>query len=218
MRSVLAVVCPFLGLITSGYSLICTHCSSDVGPLCFGTSVPCNSTKHVCTSLYQVTTVGSEESMKFVRSCEERRLCGKLGIIGINDGKYRISITCCESDRCTPSIPTLPPITSYENGLSCPTCISYASTDCSTNDRLNCTGDEKHCVTESTEATDGSESFKSAVRGCANEGYCEMGNRSFQSGSTKLKVEVTCNRTDMKVNSALTLLGFAIVSILYVIK
>ncbi|XP_063800020.1 phospholipase A2 inhibitor and Ly6/PLAUR domain-containing protein-like [Pseudophryne corroboree] len=219
MSARLLFTCVLSVITATGYSINCIICGSSEEPSCNGMSATCSSSKHVCMSVYQASkasTAGSQEKFTFTRGCEKRSICGKSGTVTTNDVMYRLSTTCCDSDQCTPPAPTLPPISSSENGMSCPSCSSLNSLDCiSSGAKVKCTKDEDYCFLESSQKTDGIHTTNIAVRGCASKGYCDLGTRYTELGSIKEKVEVTCSRSDMKIFSVLTLLGFATVSLMY---
>ncbi|XP_073457840.1 phospholipase A2 inhibitor NAI-like [Aquarana catesbeiana] len=212
MDSLLAVVCLISGLVTQGYAISCTQCSSKSSPVCSGYSATCAS-KLVCISIYQVTSLGGQQSINFVRGCGEKSNCRQSGVFAAPSGKYRFSSTCCESNSCTPSTPVLPPLNFTSNGQSCPFCVSTTSKDCKSDQMMSCMGDEDTCALENTEETVGSSTYKSSMRGCATKGFCNLGTQKSESAGYKSKMVVTCGASTA-LYSTLTLLILATFSLI----
>uniref|UniRef100_A0A8C5QVD3 UPAR/Ly6 domain-containing protein n=1 Tax=Leptobrachium leishanense TaxID=445787 RepID=A0A8C5QVD3_9ANUR len=91
----------------------------------------------------------------FVRSCLLENMCSLKGSITYTGGTIRIGSSCCNTDNCTPSQPTLPAVSSQSNNLTCRTCISASSASCYTSDTIQCTGNENMCLLESSVITTG---------------------------------------------------------------
>ncbi|XP_077312637.1 uncharacterized protein LOC143933568 [Lithobates pipiens] len=210
MDSFLAVVCLISGLVTQGYAISCTQCTST-SP-CTGYSAPCAS-KLVCISMYQVSNIGNQQSIDFARGCGEKSNCGKSGVFAGPSTKYRFSSTCCESNSCTPPTPILPPLNWTSNGKSCPFCASATSKDCKSDQRMSCMGDEDRCALENSEQTVGSSTLKSSMRGCASKGFCSLGTQKTESSSYKSKMVVKCSAS-MALYSTLTVLILATFSLI----
>ncbi|MEE6481895.1 hypothetical protein FKM82_013053 [Ascaphus truei] len=106
--------------------------------------------------------------------------------------KIRSGTSCCSTDNCTPSIPTLPADNSTKNGVTCPGCFIANSDDCSTTETMECTGDEKKCILQ-THKISGSEPITVALRGCATESLCNIGSHSVSSGDIATEVNTKCS-------------------------
>ncbi|MEE6481905.1 hypothetical protein FKM82_013060 [Ascaphus truei] len=153
MRSLLQVLCVLSTLAATGYSLSCTQCVALSGTSCTGPSITCPANK-VCMAAYSVTTAGGVEiSNVFGRNCELQNKCGLSGSVNVPNGKIKMGTSCCTTDNCTPSMPTLPADNDVKNGLTCRTCTSTNSAWCYTTDTMLCTGSENMCLLQSTKIT-----------------------------------------------------------------
>ncbi|XP_075462388.1 phospholipase A2 inhibitor NAI-like [Ascaphus truei] len=192
MSSLLTFTWVISALIATGYSLSCKVCLSTDHTSCTGDSTICSAGK-VCMSSYTVTTAPDHEvNTIFVRSCELQRECGMSGSINIPDGKIKMGTTCCTSDNCTPPIPTLPADNDVMNGVTCRTCASADSNWCYTSDTMECTGNEKMCLLQTTEMS-GSISHISALRGCATKSVCDIGDQHVSGDGITIKLTHTCS-------------------------
>ncbi|XP_075462401.1 phospholipase A2 inhibitor and Ly6/PLAUR domain-containing protein-like [Ascaphus truei] len=191
MRSLLQVLCVLSALVATGYSLSCTVCESSSGTSCTGLSINCTDA-HVCMSSYTVLTAGGIETKIFTRNCEPQTRCGINGSITLPTYKSQMGSSCCTTDNCTPSIPTLPANNNTKNGVTCRTCISADSDYCYTSDTVECTGDEKMCLLQSTKIS-GSISRKVAIRGCATESICNIGNQFANGNGLTTEVITKCS-------------------------
>ncbi|MEE6515850.1 hypothetical protein FKM82_024972 [Ascaphus truei] len=161
------------------------------GTSCTGTSLTCPA-GGVCMSGYTVSRLGGIEATKmFIRGCESQSQCGMSGSFTIPDGTTKTSTSCCTTDNCTPPIPTLPANNNVKNGLTCRTCVSADSNWCYTPDTIQCTGDEKMCLLQSTKIS-GSSSLTTAIRGCATQSICNISSQSSSSGGMTVDVKTSC--------------------------
>ncbi|MEE6481900.1 hypothetical protein FKM82_013057 [Ascaphus truei] len=156
-----------------------------------GPSITCPD-NNICVSSYAVTAAGGIETKIFTRNCESQTKCGINGSITLPTYKSQISSSCCTTDNCTSPIPTLPANNNIKNGVTCRTCISANSDYCYTSDTIECTGDEKMCLLQSTKIS-GSISSKVALRGCATESICNVGSQSASSGGINTEVITKCS-------------------------
>ncbi|MEE6481903.1 hypothetical protein FKM82_013059 [Ascaphus truei] len=158
---------------------------------CTGSSISCPA-DNVCLSSYTVTTVGGIEiSTLFTRSCELQSKCDMSGSIIIPNGKIKTTTSCCTTDNCTPPIPTLPADNGVMNGLTCRACASADTDECYTSDTLECTGNEKMCLLQTTKKT-GAVSSTVAFRGCATKSICNIGSQYVSDGGTNMEVKRSC--------------------------
>ncbi|XP_075462394.1 uncharacterized protein LOC142497880 [Ascaphus truei] len=201
MRSLLQVLCVLSALVATGYSLSCTECVGSTDTSCTGPSITCPA-DHVCVSSYTVLTAGGIETKIFTRTCESKSKCGINGSITLPTYKSQMGSSCCTTDDCTPSMPTLPANNNIKNGVTCRTCISANSDYCYTSDTIECTGDEKMCLLQSTKIS-GSISSTVAIRGCATESICNVGRQSLSNGDKNMEVKTNC----IKGGYSLTCIG-----------
>ncbi|KAE8594363.1 hypothetical protein XENTR_v10019605 [Xenopus tropicalis] len=191
MRLPLGILSVLSALAATGYSLSCQTCMSAGSTPCQGESLPCPA-DNACAATYALTTAnGVTVSQVYTLSCAPRSQCDKPGSISIPDGKIKRGTSCCYTDNCTPPTPTLPAVNNQVNGLVCRTCASADSAWCYTSDTMQCTGDEKMCLLQTTEIK-GSVSSKVAVRGCATKSICDLGGTSVSSPEFSMDVKFSC--------------------------
>ncbi|OCT73596.1 hypothetical protein XELAEV_18036575mg, partial [Xenopus laevis] len=127
MRLSLGILSVLSALAATGHSLSCQNCTSASSTSCLGPSVTC-APDNVCAASYILTTVyGGPASKIYTLSCAPQSKCDKQGSISIPQAKIKQGISCCFTDNCTPTTPTLPVDSSQQNGLVCRSCISADS-------------------------------------------------------------------------------------------
>ncbi|XP_071969202.1 phospholipase A2 inhibitor and Ly6/PLAUR domain-containing protein-like [Engystomops pustulosus] len=180
-------------LTVTGLSLSCTKCIDFNGAQCTGSSETCSSGSSCATAL-SVTTVGSSnQSLTLSRGCAPVNQCNITGSLTFQGGYVRISTTCCNSDSCSSTSPTLPATSSQGNGLTCRTCSTDTTDYCYTGDTLQCHGDETMCGRLSTSLT-GSATVTNAIRGCATPSVCNiLGTQQSTYGSLNVVVKTYCS-------------------------
>ncbi|XP_073457842.1 phospholipase A2 inhibitor and Ly6/PLAUR domain-containing protein-like [Aquarana catesbeiana] len=197
----------FTGILSAlsrhSYAISCRECSSTGSTSCTGTIVSC-APNFVCMSLSR-THPEEKERTEFTRKCGDKHLCGKSGVFAITNQKHKFSITCCESDGCTPPIPNLPLSNNTENGKNCPYCVSTNDRSCSDTGNMVCTGDENICGLFKMEASVEPYGTTDIVRGCVSKGFCDLGTWTMKSKHNNVKVEAICDASTA-LYSALTLL------------
>ncbi|XP_066462635.1 phospholipase A2 inhibitor 25 kDa subunit-like [Eleutherodactylus coqui] len=124
-----------------------------------------------------------------MRGCVPSSQCNFSGTMSKTQGRIAVGISCCSSDDCTPTLPTVPTKSSIPNGVICQTCISNQSTWCYTSDTIQCTADENMCLLQTTEITG---LFSGAMRGCATKSICDLGSQSYNTGELTIEVTFTC--------------------------
>ncbi|XP_073457841.1 phospholipase A2 inhibitor and Ly6/PLAUR domain-containing protein-like [Aquarana catesbeiana] len=215
MNSFLAVVCLISGLVTPGYAILCTNCSTGHTNLtnCTGNTVTCISNL-VCVTLYRFSNIGSDGEHYFARGCGDKSICGKSGALGFPEAKkYRFSATCCQSDYCTPPTPVLPPLKFNENGKTCPFCLYRYGIDCVHSENMTCTGDENMCALYNLTERAGSAIDSSVLSACATEGFCDQGSWKMEAGGIEMEISTKCGAS-AALYSALTLLILATASLI----
>ncbi|XP_069803696.1 phospholipase A2 inhibitor and Ly6/PLAUR domain-containing protein-like [Dendropsophus ebraccatus] len=182
----------FLGLLSilsvlaaPGYALSCVQCAS--ASTCSGSSVTCLS-GYECGSLY----TESEGAVHVVRGCTPKRECNFKGNIVLDNGKFKMATTCCNTDNCTPAPPVFVPLNSEPNGLACPSCEMANSTSCESSNTIQCTGEERRCVLWAVETT-GVHAVKVAYRGCATPSVCDLGSQSITIEGTTENIKYECS-------------------------
>ncbi|XP_044134623.1 phospholipase A2 inhibitor and Ly6/PLAUR domain-containing protein-like [Bufo gargarizans] len=209
MSSLFGILCLLSALVATSYALSCTHCFSNEAT-CSGPSLTCSSGQH-CGTTYRETIAAGLKSISLTRSCTLATQCGFRGTVGIQHGNIRMGTSCCNSDNCTPSLPSLPIRSSYTNGLVCRSCKSDDSARCHTADTIECTGDENMCLLQTTHES-GSASASSAIRGCATESICNLGSQSASAGGVIRDIKFICTSGGLSAHT--TVLAPAIVCLL----
>ncbi|KAM4652878.1 phospholipase A2 inhibitor and Ly6/PLAUR domain-containing protein-like [Discoglossus pictus] len=159
-------------IATPGYSLSCTECQGTSS--CTGSSVTCT-TGQVCLSLYISSSVGGVSIESFSRSCGLQSECNIQRSLSNSDLKMKYGSSCCNTDNCTPSTPTLPSDSSQLNGQVCQSCVSASSTWCYSGSTVKCTGNETMCALQSTSLS----GSQAAIRGCATKSICDLSSSSI---------------------------------------
>ncbi|CAH2318624.1 Hypothetical predicted protein [Pelobates cultripes] len=191
MNSFLGYVCVLSAIVGTGHSLSCVECVSSSGTTCLGTTTTC-SNGSVCGSQYTVGKVGSVTTTLFVKACVFQDQCSMNGSITFNEGSTRTGISCCNTDNCTPPVPSLPQLSTQQNGLTCRSCISGTSNWCYTSDTIQCTGNEDMCLLQATTIA----GLKTAIRGCATKSICDLGSQTVTD-----TVKITCTSGTIGLHS-----------------
>uniref|UniRef100_A0A8C5WJD1 Sodefrin-like factor n=1 Tax=Leptobrachium leishanense TaxID=445787 RepID=A0A8C5WJD1_9ANUR len=135
---------------------------------------------------------GSVVSKKYERDCVPKNQCNLQGSMSIiNTHIHRIGVSCCNTDNCTPDLPTLPAVSTRFNGLVCRTCVSTYSGWCYTDDTMQCTGNENMCLLQTTSIT-GAVSMRIVLRGCATKSLCDLSRQTEQTADRKVDMRFTC--------------------------
>ncbi|XP_075697018.1 phospholipase A2 inhibitor and Ly6/PLAUR domain-containing protein-like [Rhinoderma darwinii] len=198
MASLIAILSLLSALLAPSYALTCTVCSSTLASTCSGSSNTCPSGS-VCGSSYSEARAGGVTTQALVRECTPTSQCNFIGSIGIPQGQTRMVTACCNTDNCTPTIPTLPSPSSVPNGQVCRSCISLDSNWCYTSDTLQCTGNENMCLLQTTKVT-GSVSLSTAIRGCATKSVCDIGSQSQSASGISSEVKFICTSAGMSLH------------------
>lgn len=172
-------------LAAPSHSLTCIECMSTNSTSCTGDAVTCPE-GYFCATSYTESTVGGQNSTRYVRSCAPQNRCNKTGRISTLDGTMKWSTSCCSLDNCTEPILPVPPVSLQPNGVTCPTCQSSSSSWCYNTQTVDCSGDETVCALYST-TIGGS---LSSIRGCTQQGTC--GSQKYSVNGTAITYQSTC--------------------------
>ncbi|XP_040183166.1 phospholipase A2 inhibitor and Ly6/PLAUR domain-containing protein-like [Rana temporaria] len=191
MASLLKILGVLSALVTSGYSLSCTKCSSSISDSCTGPSETCPSGSLCGAGYAESWALGIRVSKSYTMSCVPQDKCDKTGSMSLpNNVRMKMGTTCCKTDQCTPTFPSLPRDSSGSNGLTCRSCISD-STWCYTSDTMQCTGDENMCLLQTTKVS-GPKPASIAMRGCATKSICNLGSESSSAEGVSMEVKFIC--------------------------
>uniref|UniRef100_A0A8C5W6X5 UPAR/Ly6 domain-containing protein n=1 Tax=Leptobrachium leishanense TaxID=445787 RepID=A0A8C5W6X5_9ANUR len=188
----------------TGQALSCIQCVSFGNRSCDGLSVSCR-LDNVCGASYTVTTSGfSVVSRIYMRVCVPKNQCNLQGSVSVINVMSRFGGSCCNTDNCTPDLPTLPAVNTTFNGLVCRTCVSADSDWCYTKDTVQCTGNENMCLLQTTSIT-GEVSMNTALRGCTTKSLCDLSQHTAEYAGQKLDVRFICTGGTAGLYSGLTL-------------
>lgn len=147
MASLFQILGVLSALVVSGYTLSCTQCSTKKRNSCTGPSELCVPGSP-CGLMYHETGVTDFVLKKsYKRICVSQDWCNMRGSISFpNNIRTKMGVSCCTTDHCTPTFPSLPKDSSESNGVTCPACISIDSNHCDCSEMMQCTGNETTCL------------------------------------------------------------------------
>ncbi|XP_066428746.1 phospholipase A2 inhibitor and Ly6/PLAUR domain-containing protein-like [Eleutherodactylus coqui] len=187
MTSLIGFLSLFSALTATSSALSCTKCSST-SSTCSGSSVTCP-VGFMCGSVHSRVLGEAVRSENLIRGCTPSSECKLSGTMSITQGRIALGISCCSTDNCTPTLPTVPTKSHNPNGVICQSCVSAQSTWCYTSDTIQCTADENMCLLQGTEIPG---LLSTAVRGCATKSLCDLGSHSYTAGGSTIKSTFTC--------------------------
>ncbi|XP_044133613.1 urokinase plasminogen activator surface receptor-like [Bufo gargarizans] len=179
-------------VMTEGYALSCTRCSSASSTTCSGDSVICPS-GFQCGSTYAESTSGGKTSTSFTRGCVPESECNFQGNVNVNEAKLETAYTCCSTDNCNPPVPKILSSSSATNGLVCPSCESDSVSKCDSSATVTCIGNNNKCIFTTTNITAGQTSLLSITKGCATESFCVLGNHSYTIEGATTNITIVCS-------------------------
>ncbi|OCT73544.1 phospholipase A2 inhibitor and Ly6/PLAUR domain-containing protein-like [Xenopus laevis] len=199
MRCSVGLLCVLAALLPEAHALLCTVCNADEQTSCEGQSIRCVA-GGVCSSLFkEVTRLDGKKCYQIFRYCGDPKVCGINTYFSFVIYRGRQTITCCDTDNCTPPQPTWPD--SQKNGLTCPTC-EYNGFDCISNENIECVGEEIKCIKQSTIFIGPLSHDVITYRGCSSESVCIYGNSTYSTyhGSSTESI-VTCTDANPGLSS-----------------
>ncbi|XP_068099206.1 location of vulva defective 1-like [Hyperolius riggenbachi] len=199
----IGILCVLSALTATGYSISCHLCVSADSSSCPAVSVLCP-TNHVCGLKYTNMTINGHSTVLYSRHCSPPELCNITGSMTIPSGTVQTSTSCCNSDNCTPSIPTLSSNTNDTNDVTCRSCLTVNSDWCYTSDTITCTGSETTCLLQTTKITGSSQQVLMAMRGCATKNICSFGSQSFNSSDFTTSYNYFCTNGSIRIHTAIT--------------
>ncbi|XP_040271820.1 phospholipase A2 inhibitor and Ly6/PLAUR domain-containing protein-like [Bufo bufo] len=195
--------------VTSVWSLKCVQCTGFSNTPCTGSLQDCASVSDACGTTVIRTRGYRWTSFYYIRSCVSTTECfNNASVTGLY-ATTASGTTCCFTDNCTTSVPTLPVENYTLNGLMCPSYVETLMEPCDIKNVSSCTGDQIHCVRYS--ATTTLESTKSTLYfgGCATENTCAMASSSIYGDGISMEIKRKCyNSADSLYYSLPMILGF----------
>ncbi|XP_077312634.1 phospholipase A2 inhibitor and Ly6/PLAUR domain-containing protein-like isoform X1 [Lithobates pipiens] len=208
MGTLIALTCILSTLITGGHAIHCTVCRAEGGDFtCTGEDKECGR-DNVCAATSSITMMEGHSTKSFSRYCARRSNCGASGSIVFQGGYFKTSTSCCTSDYCSPTTPTLPQDAIRRNGLSCRSCTALDSDWCHTKETIDCTGDENRCILQ-RDVYSGKKYAKTAMRGCGTKTLCDLGSQNFNYGGVSMRREITCTSYGLNLHANMLLVAIA---------
>ncbi|KAM4015232.1 uncharacterized protein ACNLHF_001879 [Anomaloglossus baeobatrachus] len=146
---------------------------------------------HVCTSLYQQTTMDGKTGEFLYRSCGPPSHCDKTGSFTTMNKNIRMGVSCCFTDNCSSPLPPLPPPSTRRNGRVCQMC-SDTNEACTGTKTIDCVGNERKCLLQVTRIQESPENVES-FRGCSTRSICEIGNQNMSIGILSMESTYLCS-------------------------
>ncbi|XP_068099194.1 phospholipase A2 inhibitor gamma subunit B-like isoform X2 [Hyperolius riggenbachi] len=198
-------------------ALTCRVCIAPLMDLCEGSTMDCPSGQVCALSVTEVSMVGAYiKNSEFAMSCAPKSMCNTPASASTPNSKIKFNTSCCDRDLCTPSLPGLPEDTFGGNGLTCPTCTSLKSDWCYSTQNMQCTGNERMCLLESTHVYAPIERMV-AVRGCATKSMCDLGTQTLTYGllNETLRFQCTSGTTSLHCHHLLLLItSFSLIKVI----
>ncbi|KAG8549429.1 hypothetical protein GDO81_021229 [Engystomops pustulosus] len=115
-----------------------------------------------------------------VSRCMPPSDCGFTYSETFKDQHNMIYISCCYTDKCTPSNAEFMRMVnnSSPNGLVCPTCFTLHFSSCKTSETVQCRGEEDMCYFYTTNEIGSMNQY--AGRGCTIKDDCNRGNSTVK--------------------------------------
>ncbi|XP_073457885.1 phospholipase A2 inhibitor and Ly6/PLAUR domain-containing protein-like [Aquarana catesbeiana] len=199
MASLFQILGVLSALVASGNSLSCIECSSSSNS-CTGPAVTCPSGS-VCGATYTEMQMiendfvcSLKDSMAtYTMSCISQDKCDTTASMNMgNNLRVKMGISCCKTDRCTPTFPSLPRDVSGSNGVMCPSCVTTGYTSCETSDTMECMGDENTCLHQIAESASPKPNSV-AMRGCATKSMCKLSSQFNRALGWSLDYRFICS-------------------------
>ncbi|XP_030399239.1 phospholipase A2 inhibitor subunit gamma B-like [Gopherus evgoodei] len=205
MKSFLAV-CTLAALLATGACLQCMRCEGE-GTSCTGTIQTCPAGHNSCGVVLTNLTLAGEETQTIIKGCATASQCN-AGFVSTNFGRgmmTRTSISCCQTDSCTPAPAPVPPADPKPNGRRCRACYAASSEHCH-EETIQCRGSETQCMDIAGPLKSGGSATKTIMKGCGSEYVCTQVNAG--SGIfAGINEEVTTARCTLATSAASTALG-----------
>ncbi|XP_072282871.1 uncharacterized protein [Pyxicephalus adspersus] len=170
------------------YQGICSCGGNVSNTYCPDTNVTCP-TGTICATVHALTTMGDASFERYTSTCLPIYQCGIAGSATFLKGTMKL-VTQCSTNNCN-----LPAKFSAENltpnGMVCQSCMA-ADADCSSSERMQCTGDEQWCFFQAADLTEMT-SAKSAIRGCVTRNICDLGTQTYNALGIKSNVKYICS-------------------------
>ncbi|XP_039220296.1 uncharacterized protein LOC120317631 [Crotalus tigris] len=187
----------------SAKAATCYECFIDGGGYCNGVQKNCTN-QQTCLGVYSAANLSLDHRIttSFSRSCVDpsNHLTGSFYLDFGNDNILDFNSQLCnESDpQCSLSLAGNP-MRNYENGKYCPKCFRTGYDNCDDDGEVFCVGDLVNCTEVKGQITHrfSDITIPFAGKGCVSRSVCNIGGKSIQRGSYKLKFnEVQCSEAN----------------------
>ncbi|XP_069804503.1 phospholipase A2 inhibitor and Ly6/PLAUR domain-containing protein-like isoform X2 [Dendropsophus ebraccatus] len=159
---------------------------------CTGSLQDCSSPSDVCGTTVIRTRGYRWTSFYYIRSCVNITECfNNASVTGLY-ATTASQTTCCFTNNCTTSIPTLPVENYTLNGLTCPSYVVTNMEPCNIKNVSSCTGDQIRCVRYSASTTLGSTKSTLYLGGCATENTCASDSSSIYGDGIGVETKRKC--------------------------
>ncbi|XP_039368425.1 phospholipase A2 inhibitor and Ly6/PLAUR domain-containing protein-like [Mauremys reevesii] len=169
-------VCILAALLATGACLQCEVCSGT-GTSCTGDSDTCQNGDDSCGITLTEDTMAGVKTQTVLKSCLSSSQCN-AGAISMNFGTAkarRMSITCCQTDNCTPDPVKVPPADPKPNGRRCRSCYALNADHCN-EQTVHCTGSETQCLDVAGPLKSGGSTNEIIMKGCVTQSVCAQVN------------------------------------------
>ncbi|XP_062996337.1 phospholipase A2 inhibitor and Ly6/PLAUR domain-containing protein-like [Elgaria multicarinata webbii] len=190
MKTTLLSIFIFLALLSPGTSLICLTCSSFGRSFCEANKEKQCTEKDTCISTVMSSTIYNGPRELAQNRCFRSNWCypASFSFTSENNMYFAEHIDCCQTDRCNPKSPELPP--RELNGLQCPACYDRNKNNCTGTETVNCYDDETRCIDFVGSL------FEPRIRkmqldfqGCATQDFCNFAEGKTRQVNDFLKIE-----------------------------
>ncbi|XP_063797685.1 phospholipase A2 inhibitor and Ly6/PLAUR domain-containing protein-like isoform X1 [Pseudophryne corroboree] len=189
----------------TGHFIWCFTCHNYNINKCNDQQYLCQPDEDVCLFERTRSLYDGRDDTEITKRCGKSSECRRSGIIRSSNKTITMNTTCCDKNLCYAALPTLPPISSQDNGLICPSCFIPNSDRCLGRNSLKCTGNENHCIHYMRTDTQDVYSVTENLHGCATNDICEVGSSIVHSNSDKnkhIKTIIVCNGSSLNWKAA----------------
>ncbi|XP_056399100.1 phospholipase A2 inhibitor and Ly6/PLAUR domain-containing protein-like isoform X1 [Hyla sarda] len=178
--------------VALGSTLKCMQCTGFSNTPCTGSLLDCPFPSDVCGTTVIRTRGYRWTSFYYIRSCVSVTECfNNASVTGLY-ATTASETTCCFTNNCTTSIPTLPVENYSLNGLTCPSYVVTNMEPCDIKNVSSCTGNQTRCVRYSASTTLGSVKSTLYLGGCATENTCAMQSTSIYGDGIGVEIKRKC--------------------------
>nr|AAZ06335.1 sodefrin precursor-like factor [Aneides ferreus] len=175
MNAFLTGVIFLVAFTATGNCIECIHCYSADGPDCSGEAKSCAEGVTTCQTLTVLLKEDGVDTHKVVKFCGTGEEANSIYWEASLTTSYQLETHSCQTDKCNEEPPQFTPSDNTPNGVKCLHCLEDHSTECNTEEIIECTGDLNQClfITGSV-CHDGADYYTCAHRLCTNVANAEQ--------------------------------------------